>query len=92
MNAKSYTVEMLNENTAHSRNGELKDVVDSLFEQHDNSHLDEEVCQTTTWMALQPKQNTSKGQYCSADMMLERLKKNSVNLLTSSSLHSAMRT
>lgn len=53
--------EMLNENTAHSRHSELKDVVESLFEQHDNSHLDEEVCQTTTRMALQHTQNTSQG-------------------------------
>lgn len=61
-------------NTAHSRHSELKDVVESLFEQHDNSHLDEEVCQTTTGMALQDKQNTSEGLYCGADMLYNWLK------------------
>jgi len=44
--------EIVNENTTDSRNNELKDVVESLFEQHDNGHLDEQVCQTTTRMAL----------------------------------------
>lgn len=53
--------EMLNENTAHSRHSELKDVVESLFEQHDYSHLDEEVCQTTTRMALQHTQEDVLG-------------------------------
>lgn len=47
------TKEMLKENTANSRHSEFKYVVQSLFEQHDHSHLDEEVCQTTTRMALQ---------------------------------------
>lgn len=40
-------------NKAYLRNGELKDVVEGLFEKHDNSHLDEEVCQTTTGVTLQ---------------------------------------
>lgn len=48
--------EMLKENTAYSRHSELKYVVESLFEQHDHSHLNEEVCQTTTGMALQNTQ------------------------------------
>lgn len=61
-------------NTAHSRHSELKDVVERLFEQHDNSHLDEEVCQTTAGMALQDKQNTSEGLYCGADMLYNWLK------------------
>lgn len=44
---------MIMKNKAYLRNGELKDVVEGLFEKHDNSHLDEEVCQTTTGVTLQ---------------------------------------
>lgn len=39
--------------TAHLRYCELNDVVESLFEQHDYSHLDEEVCQTAAGMTLE---------------------------------------
>lgn len=39
--------------TAHLRYCELNDVVESLFEQHDHSHLDKEVCQTAAGMTLE---------------------------------------
>ena len=37
----------------HSRHNEFKDVVERLLEHHDDGHLDEEVRQTPTGVALE---------------------------------------
>lgn len=44
-------------NEAYLRYCELKDVVERLLEKHDDSHLDEEVRQTTTGVTLQRHTN-----------------------------------
>lgn len=75
--------------TSHLRYAELKDVVDGLFQQHDHSHLDEEVCQTTTGMALQDAHNTSGS---GSAAQFEHLDIREVDVLTSSSLNPARRT
>lgn len=44
----------------HLRFGDLCDAAENLFKYHDDEHLDEEVCQTPTGVALRDTQHTSQ--------------------------------